>query len=36
MDKDYFSLLEGQFRSPHLWYYKDSEWKLRHSIIQNH
>ena len=36
MDKDYFSLLEGHFRSPHLWYYKDSEWKLRHSIIQNH
>ena len=32
MDKDYFCLLADQFRSPHLWYFEDSEWRLRHPI----
>ena len=32
MDKDYFCLLADQFRSPHLWYFEDSEWRLRNPI----
>jgi len=32
MDKDYFRLLADQFRSPHLWYFEDGEWRLRHPI----
>jgi len=31
MDKKYFDLLCDNFRSPHLWYYENSEWKLRHT-----
>jgi len=32
MDRDYFSLLTDQFRSPHLWYIEDGIWKLRHAV----
>jgi N-acetyl sugar amidotransferase len=32
MDREYFRLLTDQFRSPHLWYYENSEWKLHHTV----
>jgi N-acetyl sugar amidotransferase len=32
MDREYFNLLTDQFRSPHLWYQKNGEWKLRRSV----
>jgi N-acetyl sugar amidotransferase len=32
MDRDYFNLLADQFRSPHLWYREQDEWKLRHPV----
>ena len=32
MDREYFRLLTDQFRSPHLWYQENGEWKLRHQI----
>jgi N-acetyl sugar amidotransferase len=32
MDKEYFDILVDNFRSPHLWRWKDSKWTLRHSI----
>ena len=32
MDKKYFDLLCDNFRSPHLWYFEDNNWKLRKSI----
>jgi N-acetyl sugar amidotransferase len=32
MDKEYFLLLADQFRSPHLWYKYDGEWRLRHTV----
>jgi N-acetyl sugar amidotransferase len=32
MDKDYFGLLMNQFRSPHLWYHENGDWKLRHPV----
>jgi len=32
MDREYFRLLTDQFRSPHLWYYRNGEWKLRHTV----
>ena len=32
MDAEYFRLLTNQFRSPHLWVYKDKNWILRHPI----
>ncbi len=32
MDRDYFNLLADQFRSPHLWYKEQGEWKLRHPV----
>ena len=32
MNKEYFSQLTDQFRSPHLWYWKDGEWKIRHAV----
>lgn len=35
MDREYFRLLTDQFRSPHLWYYENDEWKLRHAAWQN-
>lgn len=39
MDKEYFNLLSDHFRSPHLWYFENGNWKLRHAVwhkdIQN-
>jgi N-acetyl sugar amidotransferase len=32
MDGEYFRLLSDQFRSPHLWYKENGEWKLRHAV----
>lgn len=32
MDKTYFRLLSDNFRSPHLWYLENGEWKLRHAV----
>lgn len=32
MDREYFKLLTDQFRSPHLWYHEDNEWRLRHAV----
>lgn len=32
IDRDYFRLLTDQFRSPHLWYNENGEWKLRHAV----
>ncbi len=35
MDRVYFERLTDQFRSPHLWAYKDNQWNLRHHIWQS-
>jgi hypothetical protein len=35
MDREYFRLLTDQFRSPHLWCYKNGQWQLRHPIKNN-
>ncbi len=32
MNRDYFSLLTDNFRSAHLWYRSESEWKLRKPV----
>ena len=32
MDREYFSLLTDQFRSPHIWYAEDGKWFLRHAV----
>ena len=32
MDSVYFRLLTEQFRSPHLWFHEEGEWKLRHAV----
>lgn len=32
MDREYFRALTAQFRSPHLWYQDNGEWKLRHAV----
>jgi len=32
MDREYFRLLSNQFRSPHIWYSEDDEWKLRKAV----
>ena len=32
MEKKYFDLLCDNFRSPHLWYFEENNWKLRKSI----
>ena len=32
MDLEYFTRLADQFRSPHLWYLEDGEWKLRDTV----
>ena len=32
MNREYFRLLTDKFRSPHLWYYDNGEWKLRHAV----
>ncbi len=35
MSLEYFNLLTDNFRSPHLWKYKDSQWELRHAVWHN-
>jgi N-acetyl sugar amidotransferase len=35
MDLEYFHKLCDQFRSPHLWYYDDNTWQLRHTLKQD-
>jgi hypothetical protein len=35
MDREYFDLLTDQFRSPHLWYKEDGEWKIRHAVWED-
>ena len=32
MNREYFALLTDHFRSPHLWYQENDEWKLRHVV----
>ena len=32
IDREYFSLLTDKFRSPHLWYKENGEWRLRHVV----
>jgi len=32
MDQDYFKLLTDHFRSPHIWFYGNDEWKLRNAV----
>lgn len=32
MDRKYFQMLTDHFRSPHLWYQENGEWKLRHAV----
>jgi len=32
MDRKYFELLIDNFRSPHLWYFNDNSWNLRHAV----
>lgn len=32
MDREYFRLLTNKFRSPHIWFYENGEWKLRHPV----
>ncbi len=33
MDREYFDLLTDSFRSPHLWFHENDEWKLRRSVF---
>jgi N-acetyl sugar amidotransferase len=35
MTREYFRMLTDQFRSPHLWFYEEGEWKLRHAVWRN-
>ena len=35
MDREYFRLLADKFRSPHLWFYEEKQWKLRHAVWHN-
>jgi N-acetyl sugar amidotransferase len=35
MDREYFRILTDNFRSPHLWYYDSSGWKLRHTVYSD-
>lgn len=32
MDRKYFELLLDNFRSPHLWYFNNNSWNLRHAV----
>ena len=32
MGEDYFKLLTDNFRSPHIWYFDNHEWKLRNAV----
>jgi len=34
MTREYFDLLADNFRSPHLWQFKDGIWQLRHTVWQ--
>ena len=38
MSKEYFNNLTEKFRSPHIWYYSNTEkkWKLRKTIFNNY
>jgi N-acetyl sugar amidotransferase len=36
MNLEYFNRLTDQFRSPHLWFWADGEWKLRHTVWGDH
>lgn len=36
MNFEYFNRLTDQFRSPHLWCWKNEEWKLRYAIWRSH
>ena len=33
MDREYFGMLTDSFRSPHLWFHENGEWKLRRSVF---
>jgi N-acetyl sugar amidotransferase len=35
MTREYFRMLTDQFRSPHLWFHEEGEWKLRHAVWHN-
>jgi N-acetyl sugar amidotransferase len=35
IDRDYFHALSNRFRSPHLWLYKNGEWRLRNTVFGN-
>lgn len=35
IDEKYFDLLTDQFRSPHIWSYKDGQWKIRKTVQNN-
>ncbi len=32
VDRDYFTCLTDNFRSPHVWKYDDQQWRLRHAV----
>jgi N-acetyl sugar amidotransferase len=32
MDREYFDRLADSFRSPHLWFHENGEWRLRHAV----
>jgi len=32
MNREYFYSLSDKFRSPHLWYFENGKWKLRHPV----
>ena len=34
MDRKYFDRLANRFRSPHIWFIENGEWKLRHPVWQ--
>jgi len=34
MDREYFTALADQFRSPHLWKQENGIWKLRHTVFE--
>jgi len=35
MNREYFTLLTDRFRSPHIWYKENAEWKLRHPVWED-
>ena len=36
MSRQYFDRLLDSFRSPHIWYYDGTSWKLRTTFIKFH